>query len=106
MAGVVGGENDENDGSSGNSDARRMLRNIDERLRGMYNRDLVLKAMQDKRRRSNSSSQSKDSQNTSTSTTTTTMLPLSIEGQVQKLIEEATDDGNLCKMYIGWMPFL
>ena len=28
-------------------------------------------------------------------------LPLSIEGQVQELISEATDPKNLCVMYIG-----
>ncbi|XP_022800792.1 serine/threonine-protein kinase ATR-like [Stylophora pistillata] len=34
------------------------------------------------------------------------MIPLSIEGQVHYLIEEATSDDNLCRMYIGWAPFL
>eukprot|EP00043_Microstomoeca_roanoka_P020156 m.239200 g.239200 ORF g.239200 m.239200 type:complete len:1001 (-) comp17118_c1_seq9:1951-4953(-) len=33
-------------------------------------------------------------------------LALSIEGQVHKLIEEATDPNNLCQMYIGWAPYL
>ena len=32
-------------------------------------------------------------------------IPLSIEGQVQKLIHEATDEENLVNMYCGWMPF-
>ena len=32
-------------------------------------------------------------------------IPLSIEGQVQKLIHEATDEKNLVNMYCGWMPF-
>lgn len=31
---------------------------------------------------------------------------LSIPGQVQRLIREATADENLALMYIGWMPFL
>ncbi|KAI8612937.1 hypothetical protein BC830DRAFT_1134506 [Chytriomyces sp. MP71] len=33
-------------------------------------------------------------------------VPLSIEGQVQELISEATDPKNLGAMYIGWAPFL
>lgn len=34
------------------------------------------------------------------------MIPLSIEGQVHKLINEATDVENLAQMYIGWAAFL
>lgn len=104
MAGLSSND-DEDDG--GNSDARQMLRNIDDRLCGIYNRDFVLKTMQEKR---SSIKKNKTSKNASDSESSginnTASLPLSIEGQVQKLIEEATDDGNLCKMYIGWMPFL
>ncbi|XP_070572431.1 serine/threonine-protein kinase ATR-like isoform X2 [Ptychodera flava] len=33
-------------------------------------------------------------------------LPLSVEGHVHYLIQEATDERNLCQMYIGWAPFL
>jgi serine/threonine-protein kinase ATR len=33
-------------------------------------------------------------------------LPLSIEGQVQELIADATSLENLSAMYIGWAPFL
>lgn len=32
--------------------------------------------------------------------------PLSISGQVHRLIREATSDENLALMYFGWMPFL
>ena len=32
-------------------------------------------------------------------------LPLSVEGQVQRLIEEATAVENLVQMYIGWQPW-
>jgi serine/threonine-protein kinase ATR len=32
-------------------------------------------------------------------------LPLSPEGQVQRLLEEATSIQNLGKMYIWWMPW-
>ena len=33
-------------------------------------------------------------------------LPLSVQGQVQRLIEEATDNANLAQMYFGWTPWL
>ncbi|KAJ0008617.1 hypothetical protein NQD34_016032 [Periophthalmus magnuspinnatus] len=33
-------------------------------------------------------------------------LPLSIEGHVHYLIQEATDDKMLCQMYLGWGPYL
>ncbi|KAF3845218.1 hypothetical protein F7725_008381, partial [Dissostichus mawsoni] len=32
-------------------------------------------------------------------------LPLSIEGHVHYLIQEATDDKLLCQMYLGWGPY-
>ena len=32
-------------------------------------------------------------------------VPLSVEGQVQRLIEEATALENLTQMYIGWQPW-
>eukprot|EP00210_Caulerpa_lentillifera_P004342 g4141.t1 len=31
---------------------------------------------------------------------------LSVEGQVQKLIQDAQDPNNLCRMYCGWAPWL
>ena len=33
-------------------------------------------------------------------------LPLSVEGQVNALIEEATSVDNLCQMYIGWAAYM
>lgn len=33
-------------------------------------------------------------------------IPLSVPGQVHRLIQEATSDENLAQMYIGWMPWL
>ncbi|XP_076813089.1 serine/threonine-protein kinase ATR-like isoform X2 [Clavelina lepadiformis] len=33
-------------------------------------------------------------------------LPLSIEGHVHYLIQEATNEEHLCQMYIGWAPFM
>jgi len=36
----------------------------------------------------------------------TDLLPLSVAGQVERLIDEASSELNLCRMYIGWMPWL
>ncbi|KAI8902434.1 hypothetical protein BC833DRAFT_639508 [Globomyces pollinis-pini] len=36
----------------------------------------------------------------------TARLPLSVEGQVDELICQATNPENLCQMYIGWAPYL
>ncbi|XP_077973819.1 serine/threonine-protein kinase ATR-like isoform X2 [Styela clava] len=33
-------------------------------------------------------------------------LPLSVEGHVHYLIQEATDEEKLCQMYIGWAPYM
>ncbi|XP_060578307.1 serine/threonine-protein kinase ATR-like [Ruditapes philippinarum] len=33
-------------------------------------------------------------------------LALSVEGQVNHLIREATDENNLCQMYIGWAAYM
>lgn len=33
-------------------------------------------------------------------------LPMSVEGQVLWLIQQATDINNLSKMYHGWLPWL
>lgn len=30
----------------------------------------------------------------------------SVEGQVQQLLQAAQDPENLCRMYVGWGPFL
>ncbi|ETV97855.1 hypothetical protein H310_09190 [Aphanomyces invadans] len=62
-----------------NSEAKIMLKTIDERLRGMWN---LGKKQQHE------------------------TLPLSVKGQVDRLIAEATSNENLAQMYIGWMPFL
>ncbi|KAL3310857.1 hypothetical protein Ciccas_010572, partial [Cichlidogyrus casuarinus] len=34
------------------------------------------------------------------------LVSMSVEGQVDELIHEATDVDRLCRMYRGWMPFL
>lgn len=36
----------------------------------------------------------------------TSLMPLSVEGQTNYLINEAVSIDNLCQMYIGWGPYL
>jgi hypothetical protein len=31
---------------------------------------------------------------------------ISVQGQVHRLIQQATSEENLSRMYIGWMPFM
>ena len=33
-------------------------------------------------------------------------VPLSISGQVNHLIQEATDPDNLCRLFPGWQPWI
>jgi serine/threonine-protein kinase ATR len=34
------------------------------------------------------------------------LIPLSVEGQVHKMISEATSNENLVQQYVGWMPWV
>jgi len=62
--------------TNSSSEAMRILRNIDNRLRGITKHSMIKNTV------------------------------LSIEGQVHHLIQEATDIDNLCQMYIGWAAYL
>ncbi|TYZ57617.1 hypothetical protein PybrP1_007399 [[Pythium] brassicae (nom. inval.)] len=73
-------------------ETRVMLRTIDDRLRGIYNLGAAIRPHV-------SSSHRRILPESDT-------LPLSVQGQVDKLIHEATAHENLAQMYIGWMPFL
>lgn len=81
---------------------------LEERLRGIYN----LRIPQRPRRKhlgrgsAAAAAQSAAQQLSSTGKQADVALPLSVPGQVQKLIHEATSLENLAQMYIGWMPFL
>lgn len=74
-------------------EAKRSIKVIDERLQGIYNlrnpnyKRICLPAYVE---------QGDDGH----------MLPLSVEGQVHKMIAEATSSENLVQMYIGWMPWI
>ena len=82
---------------NGSSDAaKRSILVIDERLRGIYNlRNPNLK----KFRRTDGWAMDQDDE-------TTNILPVSVEGQVHKMIAEATSYENLVQLYMGWMPWV
>ncbi|KAL7687930.1 putative serine/threonine-protein kinase ATM [Plasmopara halstedii] len=73
-------------------ETRLVLRTIDDRLCGIYNLGDAIRPLV------SASHRSLLPENET--------LPLSVQGQVDKLIHEATSHENLARMYIGWMPFL
>jgi serine/threonine-protein kinase ATR len=76
----------------GNTEAHAILAAIDDRLRGVYNLGAAIRPqLSASHLRLLPAHES---------------LPLSVQGQVDKLIQEATSLENLAQMYIGWMPFL
>ena len=78
------------------NEAKRSIKVIDERLRGIYNlRNPNLR----KYRRTDGLSVDQDDE-------LTILLPLSVEGQVHKMIAEATSHENLVQLYVGWMPWV
>ena len=77
-------------------EAKHSIRVIDERLRGIYNlRNPNIKKYL--RRDKYSATQTEES--------LTQLLPLSVEGQVHKMIAEATSSENIVQLYVGWMPW-
>lgn len=90
------GETENNTGHRDTMEAKRSIRVIDERLRGMYN---LTNPNYKKIKRVDRTSQDSHDEMAS-------MLPLSVEGQVQKMIAEATSHENLVQIYVGWMPWL
>nr|CCA21743.1 phosphatidylinositol kinase (PIKL4) putative [Albugo laibachii Nc14] len=73
-------------------ETRIILKTIDDRLRGIYNLgDAIRPLVSPSQRRMLPENEG---------------FPLSVQGQVDKLIQEATSTENLAQMYIGWMPFL
>ena len=77
-------------------EAKRSIRVIDERLKGIYNL----------RNPNFSRIERKDDVVSHEDHDLTHMIPLSVEGQVHKLIAEATSSENLVQMYVGWMPWI
>ena len=65
----------------------RILKVIENRLRGVYGEKMIIPKKED------------GVSNTGRHT------ELSVQGQVENVIRDATDATNLARMYIGWMPF-
>ena len=78
------------------SAAKLSINVIDERLNGIYNfKNPNLRRI----RRTDGMSTSEDEESRN-------VLPLSVEGQVHKMIAEAMSHENLVQLYVGWMPWL
>jgi hypothetical protein len=87
-----GPSQDEDDGPGDNFRAKHALRRVEERLLGHYNTDLdAVASVRD---------------GVDRKTASATAMALSVQGQVHRLIQQATSDENLSRMYVGWMPFL
>lgn len=83
--------------------AKRNIHTIDERLKGIYNlRNPNLRKIsrQDKNGSHHSNNHLLDDDESAM------LVPLSVEGQVHKMIAEATSHENLLQLYIGWMPWV
>jgi serine/threonine-protein kinase ATR len=78
-------------------DAKQSIKVVDERLRGIYN----LRNPNTKKYKRKDGLAAVDQ-----SDELTQLLPLSVEGQVHKLIAEATNSENLLQLYVGWMPWV
>lgn len=80
--------------------AKRSIKVIKERLSGICNlqnpnyKKLPEAVPEDVRNRLNQENTMKE------------ILPLSVEGQVEKLCAEASKNENLVQMYVGWMPWI
>lgn len=79
--------------------AKLILKKIDERLSGIYNLQVPRSS---NTRRKGTLGQSRKGEKVHEEG----LLPLSVQGQVDRLIQEAVSEENLAQMYFGWMPFL
>ncbi len=82
-----------------NSDAKDALAKIAGRLNGVYN--IIHPAADKIRRESNARGKTIVANRGLGATREEEALPLSVEGQVQRLIEEAVMEENLAQMFIG-----
>lgn len=79
----------------GSVEAKRSVKVIDGRLRGIYNlRNPNMKKIP----RTDGVVDQEDEMSN--------ILPLSVEGQVHRMISEATSHENLVQLYVGWMPWI
>jgi len=75
--------------------ARRSIKVIEERLHGIYN--LRNPNFLKYKRTDGVSHDDEDGIHE---------LPLSVEGQIHRMIAEATNNENLVQLYVGWMPWV
>lgn len=85
-----------------NADAKLALAKISERLNGVYNiihpnQDEIVLAYYSRKAIAPSRGIGALKEEA---------LPLSVPGQVQRLIDEATAEANLAQMYVGWQPWM
>ena len=85
-----------------NKDAMQALQRISERLGGVYN----IRHPKAQRIRENYATRKEPGPFMGIGASKEDLLPLSVSGQVQRLIDEATSEANLAQMYIGWMPWV
>lgn len=76
--------------------AKRSIHVIDERLCGVYNlqNPSAKKASEQQKEQDDSKDEWSH------------LSPLSVEGQVHKMISEATSSENLVQLFVGWMPWV
>ena len=79
-----------------NVEAKRSIKVIDGRLRGIYN---LTNPNYRKIKRTDRPTQEADDE-------LSHFVPLCVEGQVHKMISEATCNENLVQLYVGWMPWI
>ncbi len=84
------------EGKGDPTEAKRSIKVIDERLRGIYNLRNPNKLKIKRIDRPHDESEDEMSH----------ILPLSVEGQVHRMINEATSYENLVQLYVGWMPWI
>lgn len=81
-------------GVSGSSVFSNILKVVENRLRGVYGERMINK--KEERRGVQEEKNANAVRHTE----------LSVQGQVENVIKDATDLVNLAQMYIGWMPFI
>lgn len=78
-------------------EAKRSITVVADRLQGIYNlKNPNFKRLRRTDLRTNAEMDGGMSQ----------LLALSVEGQVHKMISEATSSENLVQLYVGWMPWI
>ena len=70
-----------------------ILKVVENRLRGVYGERMILKPSTQSAAKENQVNAGRHTE-------------LSVQGQVDHVIQDATDTYNLARMYIGWMPFM